>query len=116
MDECQKNKLTGFYLRPLVFLPTFQKHQGIPCGGYQIHVTDRKTFQPWRLCQLLCQIFYHELGADFKWKVPPYEYEYEKAPIDLINGTDVLRHWVEKREKFDFLSLITKCWIASKII
>jgi uncharacterized protein YbbC (DUF1343 family) len=104
MDECQKNKLTSFYLRPLVFLPTFQKHQGIPCGGYQIHVTDRKTFQPWRLCQLLCQIFYHELGADFKWKVPPYEYEYEKAPIDLINGTDELRHWVEKREKFDFLN------------
>lgn len=106
MDECNKNKLKGFYLRPLVFLPTFQKHQGIPCGGYQIHVTDRKTFQPWRLCQLLCQIFYHELGPDFKWKVPPYEYEYEKAPIDLINGTDVLRFWVEKREKFDFLNTL----------
>ncbi|MFZ4713708.1 MAG: exo-beta-N-acetylmuramidase NamZ family protein [Bacteriovoracaceae bacterium] len=103
MDECNKNNLKGFVLRPLVFLPTFQKHLGLACGGYQIHVTDRKTFKPWRLCQLLCQIFYHELGKDFIWKIPPYEYEYEKMPIDLINGTDVLRHWVEKREKFTFL-------------
>lgn len=108
MNECQKNKLEGFYLRPLAFMPTFQKHQGIACGGYQIHVLDRKTFKPWRLTQLLCQIFYHELGDDFKWKVPPYEYEYEKMPIDLINGTDKLRTWVEKRERFDYLNELEK--------
>ena len=104
MEECKKNKLEGFYLRPLVFLPTFQKHMGIPCGGYQIHVLDRKKFQPWRLMQFLCQFFYHELGSDFVWKVPPYEYEYEKMPIDLINGTDTLRHWVEKKEAFSYLN------------
>jgi hypothetical protein len=40
---------------------------------------------------------YFELGGEFKWKQPPYEYEYHKAPVDLINGTDKLRHWVEKR-------------------
>ena len=39
---------------------------------------------------------YHELGSDFKWKEPPYEYEYHKVPVDLINGTDKLRFWVEK--------------------
>ncbi len=92
----KKAKLEGFVLRPLVFLPTFQKHQGLPCGGYQIHVTDRKKFEPWRLCQTLCREFYHRLGDDFKWKQPPYEYEFHKLPIDLINGTDKLRLWVEK--------------------
>lgn len=91
-----KANLTGFTLRPLVFLPTFQKHAGIPTGGYQIHVTDRKTFEPWRLCQYLLKEMYKELGSEFKWKVPPYEYEYHKAPVDLINGTDKLRLWVEK--------------------
>ena len=91
-----KANLKGFILRPLVFLPTFQKHAGVPCGGYQIHVTDRKTFEPWRLCQYLLREFYKELGNDFKWKLPPYEYEYHKEPVDLINGTDKLRHWVEK--------------------
>jgi len=90
-----KAALTGFVLRPLVFLPTFQKHQGKPCGGYQIHVTDRKTFEPWRLCQYLLREMYQELGSEFKWKVPPYEYEFHKSPVDLINGTDKLRHWVE---------------------
>lgn len=102
----KKNKMEGFILRPLVFLPTFQKHQGIPCGGYQIHVTDRQKFQPWRLAQVLCQHFYHDLGTEFKWKVPPYEYEYEKMPIDLINGTDRLRTWVEKKDSYSFLSEI----------
>ncbi len=89
-------ELSGFILRPLVFLPTFQKHQGLPCGGFQIHVTDRQKFEPWRLCQTLCREFYHHLGAEFKWKQPPYEYEYDRMPIDLINGTDKLRLWVEK--------------------
>lgn len=93
----EKANLKGFTLRPLVFLPTFQKHAGIPTGGYQIHVTDRKTFEPWRLCQYLLREMYHELGKDFKWKEPPYEYEFHKVPVDLINGTDELRHWVEKR-------------------
>lgn len=97
----EKERLLGQVLRPLVFLPTFQKHQGMPCGGFQIHVTDRKTFEPWRLCQTLCREFYHELGADFVWKQPPYEYEYHRMPIDLINGTDKLRHWVEKNGNRD---------------
>jgi uncharacterized protein YbbC (DUF1343 family) len=91
-----KAKLQGFILRPLVFLPTFQKHAGKPCGGYQIHVTDRKTFEPWRLCQYLLKEMYHELGSEFKWKEPPYEYEYHQIPVDLVNGTNELRLWVEK--------------------
>jgi uncharacterized protein YbbC (DUF1343 family) len=90
-----REELKGFVLRPLVFLPTFQKHQGLPCGGFQIHVTDRQKFEPWRLCQTLCREFYHHLGSEFKWKQPPYEYEYDRMPIDLINGTDKLRLWVE---------------------
>lgn len=91
-----KARLDGFVLRPLVFLPTFQKHAGVPCGGFQIHVTDRNKFEPWRLCQYLLKEMYKELGSHFKWKGPPYEYEFHKAPVDLINGTDQLRLWVEK--------------------
>lgn len=100
--------LQGFVLRPLVFLPTFQKHAGTPCGGFQIHVTDRKTFEPWRLCQYLLREMYHELGSEFKWKQPPYEYEFHKLPVDLINGTDALRHWVEKRGNEEDYQVIMK--------
>jgi uncharacterized protein YbbC (DUF1343 family) len=90
-----KEKLSGFKLRPLSFLPTFQKWANTPCEGFQIHVTNRKTFRPWRVGQILLREFRRELGADFEWKKPPYEYEFEKMPIDLINGTDHLRRWVE---------------------
>lgn len=103
-----KANLKGFVLRPLVFLPTFQKHAGVPCGGYQIHVTDRKTFEPWRLCQYLLREMYKELGSEFKWKVPPYEYEYHKEPVDLINGTDKLRHWVTSYGNEDDYQAIMK--------
>ncbi len=87
----QKEKLQGFVLRPLYFQPTFQKHAGVTCGGFQIHLTDKKTFRPWSLGQFLMRELYHELGEHFQWKQPPYEYEYERMPIDLINGSDFFR-------------------------
>lgn len=96
-------EMGGFILRPLAFMPTFQKHQGKACGGFQIHVTDRAVFQPWKLCQVLCREFYHGLGPAFQWKQPPYEYEYNKMPVDLINGSDQLRHWVERSGSFQEL-------------
>jgi len=99
-------RLEGFILRPCLFLPTFQKHAGKSCGGYQIHVTDRQKFKPWRLCQLLCQAFYHHLGDQFEWKSPPYEYEFDKMPIDLINGNDTLKSWVENNGGVDQLDQI----------
>ena len=104
----KKHNLEGFVIRPVVFLPTFQKHQGKACGGYQIHVTDRTLFQPWKVCQILCQELYHHLGDEFQWKQPPYEYEYNKMPVDLINGTDKLRLWVEHKGTFEELLEIEK--------
>lgn len=101
-------KLEGFTLRPVNFIPTFQKHQGKVCGGYQIHVTDPLRFQPWKVGQLLCQAFYAGLGDDFEWKLPPYEYEYEKMPIDILNGTDRLRFWVERGGSYEELLEIEK--------
>ncbi len=107
LPELQKTfldgKLEGFTLRPLNFIPTFQKHQGITCGGYQIHVTDPLKFQPWKLGQVLCKAFYNQLGDQFEWKQPPYEYEYQKLPIDILNGSNQLRLWVEKDGSFEEL-------------
>lgn len=96
-------ELRGFALRPVIFIPTFQKHKDVSCGGYQIHITDHSKFQPWKIGQLMCREFYHHLGEEFQWKQPPYEYEYEKMPVDLINGTDRLRKWVEDNGSYDEL-------------
>jgi len=90
-------ELQGFILRPQVFMPTFQKHQRIPCGGLQIQVTNLDQIRPWTLSQLLCRELYHHLKSDFKWNDKPYEYEKEKLSIDLINGNSDVRLWVEKK-------------------
>lgn len=95
----------GFILRPMYFWPTFQKHAGKACGGIFIHPTDYKEFRPWKLGQILMRELAHHLGVgkNFAWKEPPYEYEYHLKPIDLINGTDELRDWVERRGSLEDL-------------
>ncbi|WP_445731643.1 exo-beta-N-acetylmuramidase NamZ family protein [Mariniflexile sp.] len=102
-DVVKKSKLKGFKLRPITFLPTFQKHANKVCGGFQIHVTDTSTFKPWRVGQLLMRELYTHLGEDFEWKNPPYEYNYTQKPIDIINGTDKLRHWVVNNGPLEML-------------
>ncbi len=103
LRELKKTDLEGFILRPLYYMPTFQKHAEISCGGYQIHVVDRLKFRPWKLGQFLCQFLYKHLGADFLWKSPPYEYENDILPIDVINGSDKIRKWVESLGSFEEL-------------
>lgn len=101
--EFKQVQLTGFELRPVSYLPTFQKHAGQVCHGYQIHITDYHTFKSWHVGQILNKVFYHHLGDEFEWKQPPYEYEKTLLPIDILNGTDRIRHWVEQGGTFDEL-------------
>lgn len=102
----QTDQLSGFILRPVSFMPTFQKHTGQVCHGYQIHITDFEKFSPWHVGQVLCQVFYHHLGRAFQWKQPPYEYEEELLPIDILNGTAAIRHWVEENGSLEELRSI----------
>jgi uncharacterized protein YbbC (DUF1343 family) len=102
-NSVKESKLKGFALRPITFLPTFQKQENIVCGGFQIHITDKKTFQPWRVGQLLMRELYHYLGDDFEWKKPPYEYNYTHQPIDIINGSNKVRHWLEANYEIEGL-------------
>lgn len=99
-DSLKTTTLSGFILRPHVFLPTFQKHQGLDCGGFQIHVIDREIFQPWKTGQWLMKEMYQLLGNDFSWKKPPYEYVHDQLPIDVINGSKAPRLWIESNGNF----------------
>lgn len=99
-------QLPGIAFRPITFLPTFQKQADYVCGGLQMHITDKNTCKPWRAGQLVMRELYKYLGDDFKWKMPPYEYDYTHMPIDIINGTDVLRKWVESCGDMDELDAL----------
>jgi uncharacterized protein YbbC (DUF1343 family) len=85
----------GALLRPMEFEPTSNKWQGRICHGFQLHVTDPATFKPYRTSLTLVQAMLHCHPDQFQWKTPPYEYEYERMPIDLILGSGNLRQQIE---------------------
>jgi len=87
--------LPGLHFRSAVFEPTFQKHAGHTCGGCQIHVTDREAFRPVMTGVALIAAFRRQLGKQFTWRQPPYEYEQEKLPIDILAGSSELREQIE---------------------
>ena len=87
--------LPGAVFRPAVFEPTFQKYAKQPCGGCQIHVTDRQAFRPVLTGAALIQMFRRFDTGKFAWRQPPYEYEKEKLPIDILAGSSTLREQIE---------------------
>jgi uncharacterized protein YbbC (DUF1343 family) len=89
--------LAGVHFRPAIFEPTFQKHAKATCGGCQIHVTDRDAFEPVKAgIAVMRECF--ALGPDkFQWRAPPYEYEHDKMPIDILAGSPLLRGEIERQ-------------------
>lgn len=91
--------LEGMLLRPISFVPVFDKWQGQTCHGFQIHVTDVAKFRPYRLGLAIIQGLCHVHEGQFQWLEPPYEYEYEKLPIDIILGDGAVRARLESGVK-----------------
>jgi uncharacterized protein YbbC (DUF1343 family) len=87
--------LAGVFFRPVWFEPTFQKHARTTCGGCQIHVLDRTRFRPVLAAVALLEECRRQAPDRFAWRDPPYEYEYEKRPIDILYGSDRLRLGLE---------------------
>jgi len=83
--------LPGCTLRPVVFEPTANKWAGQPCPGFHLHVTDQRAFRPYRTALALLQAVMLLYPEQFRYKEPPYEYEFERLPMDLILGDRDLR-------------------------
>lgn len=91
--------LRGCTLRDCWFEPTFHKHVGKLCNGVHIHAEgpayDHQAFRPWRVQALgfkASRRLYPEYDL---WRDFPYEYELGKLAIDVINGSPLLREWVD---------------------
>ncbi len=87
--------LPGVVFRPHAFEPVFHKHAAALCGGCQIHITDRTTFRPVETGVALVAAFRDAGPGQFAWREPPYEYEYDHAPIDILYGSPALREGLE---------------------
>lgn len=107
-EALQNYGLEGMVLRPAAFKPTFDKHAASSCQGFQLHVTDARRFRPWHTAQVLLRELFHRMGDNFIWRDPPFEYEYERLPIDILNGSDQLRKWVDRRGSFDELKTLER--------
>jgi uncharacterized protein YbbC (DUF1343 family) len=90
-----RNKLSGAHLRPLAFEPTSDKWEKRLCRGFQLHIIDAEMYWPFRTTLTLLQAVISVQPEAFDWKSPPYEYEFEKLPFDLIAGDPSIRKAVE---------------------
>ena len=107
--------LPGVYARPVVFEPTFQKHAKRACGGCQLHVLDREHLKVVDTAVAVLTEIRAQNPSKFEWRQPPYEYEHEKLPFDILAGSSELRNqiesglpveaihgsWIRELERFD---------------
>jgi uncharacterized protein YbbC (DUF1343 family) len=103
LADCLQRKfdLPGVHFRPIRFVPTFDKHSGSECGGVFWHVTDPARFRPYA-CSVALLLAVRVLWPEhFRWLPPPYEYEYELAPIDILSGSDALRRAIDQAASID---------------
>jgi len=99
MQQIAPDWLSGCAIRECWFTPTFHKHAGALCSGLMVHAEgrfyDHEAFRPWRLQALAFKAIRH-LRPDYPlWRDFPYEYEFERLAIDVINGGPALREWVD---------------------
>ncbi len=99
MQSLAPDWLAGCRLRECWFEPTFHKHVGRLCHGVQIHVEDgsyrHDEFKPWRVQSLAFKAIRHLYPEYDLWRDFAYEYEHDRLAIDLINGSELLREWVD---------------------
>ncbi len=100
-------KITGAQLRPVKFEPVAGKYNNQTCNGFQIHVIDKEIFQPYKTSLIILQEIIKQYKNEFQFKSPPYEYEYDRLPIDLILGSKKLRKQIENCQNID---AIEKGW------
>jgi uncharacterized protein YbbC (DUF1343 family) len=103
-------EIPGVFFRSVIFEPTSNKWKDQQCCGFQLHVTEPSAFQPYVTSLRLLQAIINHHGEYFQWKSPPYEYEYDRFPIDLIIGDKQIRRCIEN---FDNLDEIVRTWQPS---
>ena len=100
-ERLAAHDLRGVRFRPLRFEPTFHKFAGQPCGGAQVHVTDRDAFRPWRTGLAVLSTLLELHPKEFAWRPPPYEYEEDTMPVDILTGSPKIREAIERGVSLD---------------
>jgi len=95
-EALAKEQLPGVIFRPLSLRPTFHKFANQPCGGVQLHVTDRRAFLPLRTGIALLAAARAQAPREFAWRTKAYEFVDGTLAIDLLAGTHAVREGIEQ--------------------
>ncbi|NOY79954.1 MAG: DUF1343 domain-containing protein [Kiritimatiellaeota bacterium] len=95
-DAVAEFALPGVRFRPVRFEPTFGKWAGQSCGGLFLHVTDPEDFEPVRTTLVLLLCAKRLWPRQVRWRPPPYEYETERPPIDILAGGPAVRELIDR--------------------
>lgn len=106
-DSLNALQLPGVHFRPVHFQPTFQKWAGKMCGGVQIHVLDRESFEPFLTGIMVISKARALYPQSFAWRNPPYEYEEKKLPIEILCGGQEIPDMIERQAPMEE---IKKSW------
>jgi uncharacterized protein YbbC (DUF1343 family) len=98
MQALPREATDGAIFQPASFRPTFHKWAHTLCRGFFIHVLDERLYRPYFASIALLSALLRDGGDRFRWRDPPYEYEYERRPIDLILGDVAVRKALERGE------------------
>lgn len=110
-DELAAAELPGARFRPLVFIPTFEKHAGAPCGGVQIHVGDRRAFRPYLTGVAFLRAIRALWPDRFAWRAHAYEFVDAVPAIDLLAGSSALREGIDSGAS---LAELVASWAAAE--
>jgi len=97
MEKLELCNLNGVKFRPLFFTPTFNKYAGQICGGAQVHILDRDEFRPVITGFAIIKSIYELYPDKFSFSPPPYEYERNKLPFDILTGSSRWREMILKK-------------------
>jgi uncharacterized protein YbbC (DUF1343 family) len=98
--ELEKLRLRGASFIPVFFKPEFSKFAGQVCRGLLIHVHDRQAFRSFAVYYELIRLARQFHPDQFCWQAPPYEFEFNRPPIDMICGSDLIRKAIDKNMPF----------------
>jgi uncharacterized protein YbbC (DUF1343 family) len=101
IKELQQLNLNSVIFVPVYFKPEFSKFAGEICRGILVHPENPEEFQGFHVYYEIIHLVARHYPGRFQWKQPPYEFEYERLPIDMICGSDFIRTSIEKNLAFD---------------
>jgi uncharacterized protein YbbC (DUF1343 family) len=100
-SQLEKRTLPGIRFEEVSFTPGFDKWEGQTCNGLQLHVTDLRAYKPYYTTLAIIQEVIALWPDEFSWRPLPYEYEFEKLPIDIITGDEAIRKGLEEGRALD---------------